>query len=252
MKKALIILAAITLLLTLVAVPPAAADDASTIIQKAVAYMRGKTSVSTAKMTIHRPDWQRYLTFRTWTRGTYKTLTLLLAPKEDFGNGILKLKSRMWQYNPKVNRIIKVPPSMMDQSYMGSDFSNDDLSKDEDVFNYFSKTIVGTATNEGKTVHIIECLPKKDAPVVWGMVMVHVREDNIIIKEMFYDEDHKLVKTMTVNDIQMISGKLFPTKVTMAQVKTDHYTVSELQEVVWDKPLEDRIFTLTNLQNPME
>ena len=251
MKKIIILAAALVLCMNL-SVVPASAQSADEIVQKAVEYMRGQSSIATAKMTIHRPDWERHLTYKTWTKSSYETVLHIIEPKEEYGNGILKKKDRMWQYNPKVNRIIKVPPSMMSHSWMGSDFSNDDLSKDEDIFDHFDKAVVDTKTVDGKKVCVIECLPKKNAPTVWGMVMVHVREDNIIMKESFYDEDHKLVKELISSDIQMMGGKLFPKKATMQQVTPGHYTVSELDAIEFDKPLEDRLFTLSNLQNPRE
>ncbi len=250
MRKRVVVVTVLSMFLILSSLTQAYSKDAAAIVDDAVAYMRGKTSVCTAKMTIHRPGWERSMTYKTWTKGSYETVMHILTPKEDFGNGILKKNGRMWNYNPKINRTVKVPPSMMTQSYMGSDFSNNDLSKDEDVFNFYTHAIIGTATDNNQKVYIIESLPKVDAPVVWGMIKLHIREDNIFLKEEFYDEDHKLVKSLINSNIKEIGGKMFPMTAKMQQVHADHYTVAELQEAVFDKEVENRLFSLSNLQNP--
>ena len=213
--------------------------------------MRGKTSISTVKMTIHRPDWERAITIKAWTKGQNDSIFWIIAPPKDKGNGTLKKKREMWMYNPKINRAIKIPPSMMSQAWMGSDFSNDDLSKTESLINDYSHEIVGTETHEGKKVYLIKSMPKPEAPVVWGMQRLKIREDYIFLRQEFYDEDLKLVKALTALQIRMLGGKLFPRvwKMQKADVK-DEYTVLEYEELFFDQALPDRLFTLTSLKTP--
>jgi len=229
----------------------AKAQNAQAVVEDSFNYMRGKTSVCTVDMTIHRPDWERTITIKAWTKGQNVSIFRIIAPPKDHGNGTLKKKREMWMYNPKVNRVIKIPPSMMSQAWMGSDFSNDDLSKTESLIKDYSHTIIGTETHEGKKVYVIKSTPKPEAPVVWGMQRLKIREDHIFLAQEFYDEDFKPVKALTTLQIQMLGGKLFPRvwKMQKADVK-DEYTMLEYKELTFDQNLPDSLFTLSSLKIP--
>ncbi len=157
----------------------------------------------------------------------------------------------MWTYNPKVNRVIKLPPSMMSQAWMGSDFSNNDLAKSDSVIEDYTHTITGTEIHDGKKAYVIKSVPKPEAPVVWGMQKLKIREDHILLSQEFYDEDLKLVKAMTGQQIQMLGGKLFPKvwKMQKSDVK-DEYTLLNYKELMFKQDLPDSLFTLSSLKNP--
>jgi outer membrane lipoprotein-sorting protein len=229
------------------------AQDAQAIVQASFDYWRGKASVATVAMIIHRPDWERPMTIKAWTKGKSDSIVIVTAPPKDKGNGTLKRGKEMWMYNPKVNRVIKVPPSMMSQSWMGSDFSNDDLAKSDSILDDYTHTLIGTETHEGKKVYVIKSMPKPAAPVVWGMQRLKVREDHILLQEEFYDEDLELVKAMTGSQIQMMSGRLFPKVWRMQKAGVeDEYTELIYQELEFTDDLSDNLFTLTNLRNPRQ
>jgi hypothetical protein len=143
---------------------------------------------------------------------------------------------------------------MMSQAWMGSDFSNNDLSKTDSLIKDYTHKITGTETQAGKKVYLVESIPKPDAPVIWGMLRLKIREDYILLAEAFYDEDLALVKGMVTLDIQMMGGKLFPKKWKMAKAETrdEEYTVLEYQELAFLDDLSARLFTLSNLKNPRE
>lgn len=229
----------------------AEAQNARTLVENSFNYMRGKTSVATVEMTIHRPDWQRTMTINCWTKGQEDSIFRIIAPAKDRGNGTLKRGREMWMYNPKINRVIKIPPSMMSQAWMGSDFSNNDLSKTTSLIEDYIHTIINTETIEGKKVYTIKSMPKPEAPVVWGMQKLKIREDYIFLMQEFYDEDLLPVKTMTTLQVQILGGKLFPRvwKMQKAEVK-DEYTVLKYKELAFDKDLPDRLFTLSSLKTP--
>jgi outer membrane lipoprotein-sorting protein len=232
-------------------VPNAHADtiDAQTLVEASFNYMRGKTSISLSEMTIHRPDWERKMTIKAWTRGTDESIFRIIAPPKDKDNGTLKKKREMWMYNPKVNRVIKLPPSMMSQAWMGSDFSNNDLSKSDSLINDYIHTIIGTEEHEGKKVYIIKSVPKPDAPVVWGMQKLKIREDHIFLEQEFYDEDLEPVKTMTTLQIEKLGGKLFPRIWKMQKNDVDdEYTVIEYKEISFDGKVPATMFTISSLR----
>ena len=230
---------------------PAHADaqDVQSLVEAAVQYYRGEASISTVDMTIHRPRWERTLTIRAWTKGQKDSIFIIIAPPKDYGNGTLKRGRGMWMYNPKVNRVIKIPPSMMSQAWMGSDFSNNDIAKSDSILEDYTHKITGTETSDGKKVYVIESIPKLEAPVVWGMQRLKIREDYIFLSQEFYDEDLTLVKAMKGQQIQMLGGKPFPKvwKMQKADVE-DEYTVLTYKELEFKQDLPDRLFTLSSLE----
>ncbi len=229
--------------------PGAQAADALTLVENSFNYMRGKASVSTVVMTVHRPNWERKMTIKAWTRGQKDSLFYIDSPPKDHGNGTLKKGRKMWMYNPKINRVIKVPPSMMSQSWMGSDFSNNDLAKSDSLLTDYTHSIIGTETHEGKKVTIVKSMPKPDAPVIWGMQKLKIREDLIWLNQEFFDEDLNPVKVMIALKIQMLGDKLYPKVWRMRKVdEQDKYTELNYTSLYFKSGLPDRTFSLTSLR----
>ena len=226
--------------------------DPAAFIKRAVNQYRGEASISTVEMIIHRPDWERRLTMEAWTRGEKDSLIKIVATAKDRNNGTLKRGIDMWTFNPKINRVIKLPPSMMARSWMGSDFSNNDIAKSDTLITDYTYVLLGSTVNEGKAVHRIKAMPLPDAPVVWGMIVVDIREDFIILKEEFFDEDMELVKTLSMHNIQMMDDRLFP--VTWRVEKAD--AVDEYTELIhlsidFTDTIADSFFTKAGLKKPL-
>ncbi len=196
----------------------AAAADATALVRAAFDNWRAKSSETTITMTIHRPSWERHLTMRGWTRGDNEALVRFTAPAKDAGNATLKVKTATYIFNPKLNQVIKLPASMLAQSWMGSDFSYNDLSKAEDLLTQYTHEIIATAKAGGHTVYTIEALPKRGAPVVWGKQEVKVRDDGIFLEETFFDQDMKPVRRMTTDKIAPLGGRNYPVALTMKPV----------------------------------
>ena len=249
MKDKILIIYGLILLVAPLQVLAAEDIDAGTLVENSFRYIRGQASISTVEMVIHRPNWERTMTIKAWTRGKKDSLFYILAPPKDKGNGTLKKSREMWMYNPKVNRVIKVPPSMMSQSWMGSDFSNNDLAKSDSFVNDYDHAIVGTQTHDGKKVYVIKSMPKPAAPVIWGMQMLRIREDLIWLSQEFFDEDLKSVKIMTTLKIQPMSGRLYPKVWRMRETdKKDRYTQLTYSALSFKPNLPDSLFTLTGLR----
>jgi outer membrane lipoprotein-sorting protein len=228
---------------------PCPALDTDEIVTAGFNYWRGKASIGTVEMLIHRQDWERSMIIKAWTRGQKDSLFYIAAPPKDYGNGTLKKGREMWIYNPKINRVVKVPPSMMSQSWMGSDFSNNDLAKSDSLLRDYKHSIIGTETHEGKTVYVIESMSRPNAPVVWGMQRLKVREDQIWLSQEFFDEDLQSIKIMTAMEIQMLGGKLFPKVWRMRNVdEQDRYTQLTYTSLEFKSSLPDRLFTLSSLK----
>lgn len=239
------------LLASPLAVSPAAAEDAGSIVASAFAHIRGRASVSVVDITIHRSSWERTMSIQAWTRGETESLFRITAPAKDEGNGTLKRGREMWMYNPKIHRVIKVPPSMMSQAWMGSDFSNNDLAKTDSILNDYTHTLVGREKHDGKAVFVIESHPKPGAPVVWGMQRLKIREDDVWLEQAFFDEDRRPVKVMTASDITVFGDRLFPGTWIMRKTgEPDAYTRLRYRALSFLDGLSDRIFTMANLKNP--
>lgn len=228
----------------------AADGEALVLVQKAFDYWRGLSSYSEFSMTIHRPDFERTMILRGWTKGRSDGLFYVLQPPKDMGNGSLKKGRQMWSYNPKINRAIKLPPSMMSQSWMGSDFSNDDLAKSDSILDDYDHAVVEREMVDGHQVFTVESIAKEDAPVVWGKQILRVRDDFILLSEQFFDEDMELVKEMTAEDLVEFSGRIFPKIWTMRRVdERDRFTRLEYHILEFDIDIEDRLFTLASLKS---
>ena len=228
----------------------AADGEALVLVQKAFDYWRGPSSYSEFSMTIHRPDFERTMILRGWTKGRSDGLFYVLQPPKDMGNGSLKKGRQMWSYNPKINRAIKLPPSMMSQSWMGSDFSNDDLAKSDSILDDYDHAVVEREMVDGHQVFTVESIAKEDAPVVWGKQILRVRDDFILLSEQFFDEDMELVKEMTAEDLVEFSGRIFPKIWTMRRVdERDRFTRLEYHILEFDIDIEDRLFTLASLKS---
>ena len=242
-------IAGYAVLLILLINPAAHGADARSLVEDSFKYMRGKASIATVIMTIHRPDWERKMTIKAWTRGKKDSLFYIESPPKDHGNGTLKKSREMWMYNPKINRVIKVPPSMMSQSWMGSDFSNNDLAKSDSFVNDYTHSIVGSEIHQGQKVYVIKSMPKPDAPVIWGMQMLKIRQDLIWLSQEFFDEDLVAVKVMKTLEIQMIGGKLYPRVWRMRKVDTqDRYTELTYKSLAFKSDLPDSLFTRASLR----
>ena len=229
---------------------PPVGKDARQIVEQAFDYWRGLSSVARFSMTIHRPDFERNMVMKGWTKGRQSSLFFVEKPAKDAGNGTLKKGREMWTYNPKINRVIKLPPSMMSQSWMGSDFSNDDLAKSDSVLDDYIHTIEEMKVVDGLTVYTIESIAKESAPVVWGKQELLVREDGVLLSQSFFDEEMILVKEMKAEEIEQFDGRPFPRIWTMRPVeKKDRYTRLEYMALSFGDILDDRLFTLTSLKN---
>ena len=245
------------LLIALVAVAPTPADpaqrDATEIVRDAVNHWRGLSSDSVMTMVIHRPDWERTMTMRAWTKGDERTLVRVLEPRKDRGNGTLTDDDNMWTYSPKVNRVIKIPSSMMGQSWMGSDFSNKDVARADDIIDQYDHSILSVEEADGVTVFEIESIPHEDAAVVWGREVLRIRDDHVVLTHQFYDQDNELVKTLTSLEIGEMGGRVIALRQRMNKVEApDEWTEIQVVSVDYEIDLKDSLFTLSNLRNPRD
>jgi outer membrane lipoprotein-sorting protein len=231
----------------------AVAQEATEIVRSSIDNWRGKSSYGEMTMIIHRPSWERTMSMRAWTSGLKKSLVRVTSPRKDAGNGTLTVDNNMWTFSPKVNRVIKVPSSMMGQSWMGSDFSNKDVSRADDIIDQYDHTLLATEEDEGRTVYVIESVPHEEAAVVWGREVLRIRDDDVLLSQEYYDQEGALVKALRSLEIGEMGGRTIAIRQRMAKVEADdEWTEFRIDSVDFDVEISDNVFTRSNLQNPRE
>lgn len=241
----------VILIVTLLVAPSAQAMPAAERVQRAIEYMRDKTSYSVAEMTVHRPEWERRSTLEAWTEGLEHSLVRFIAPVKDAGNASLTLGNEMWTFNPKTNRVLKIPPSMKTQNWMGSDFSYEDLSKGDDIIEEYTHRDAGRGEVNGIPVTVVESIPKENAPVVWGKEVLKIADDNIVHEHEFIDQAGVLVKRLVTREVKEIGGKRYPTIMRMESLeKPGEWTEFHTTKAEFGIRIAPSLFTQSNLSSP--
>ena len=219
------------------------------VVDRAEKALWGKTVQAQLTMTVTTPRWQRTLELQSSMDRPRRSFIRILAPAKEAGIGSLRIGTEMWNYLPAVERTIKIPPSMLTQSWMGSDFTNDDLVKESSLVDDYTQRIVGTDSAGGAAVYVVELLPKPEAAVVWGRIVFRARKaDFLPVREEFYDERGALVRVMTFSDVRLLGGRTVPTKWELRSItKPGNFTTIVMKSATYDAPIVDEVFTQRNL-----
>lgn len=240
----LFFIAVIVILLQLQAPLTKAVDLTSDeIIAKIESNLYGKTAVMHIDMTIQTRRTKRAMQMESYSVGNEKSFIKITYPGKDKGITFLKMNKSMWQYVPRIEKIIKIPSSMMLQSWMGSDFTNDDLVRESSLKRDYTTTII----NQTPSIITVELLPKEDATVVWGKIIMDIsKEFYLPTKARYFDEDDIAVREMIYENIIELHDRHFPSKWTMVPLtieKTGHQTTVEISNVVFDQEIDSSFFT---------
>lgn len=221
------------------------------IVKKADDKGRGQTSQGVMTLTIIRPDWTRSITMKAWSKGTEYSLIYISAPAKEKGQVFLKRQNDMWNWVPSIERIIKIPPSMMMQSWMGSDFTNDDLVKESSIVVDYTQTLLGKEKIRDQECYKIELIPLPEAAVTWGKVITWITVDGFNQwKAEYYDEDSSLVNVMNAYDIKKLGDRDIPSRLEITPVnKSGDKTVLVMNSMVFDKPISDNFFSQQNMKS---
>lgn len=226
------------------------AQDATDIVRQSEENVRGTQSTSTLEIRTVRPSWERTMVAKTWSKGLDQNLILVTEPARDKGTVFLKRDKEIWNYVPTIERSVKLPPSMMMQSWMGTDFSNDDLVNESSTLVDYDHEITGETTIEGLDCWIITFTPKPEAPVVWGKIINYISKvDYLQLKGEFYDEDGYLINTMQGFDVKDLNGRKLPTRIRMTPAEEDgHYTEMIYRDLDFNAKLSDTFFSIQNMK----
>ena len=224
---------------------------ATEIVRKTDEKLNGEmTGYSVMSMTIIRPAWQRTVEFRGWSMGDDYALTLITAPAREKGQTFLKRKNEMWSWNPSISRLIKLPPSMMSQGWMGSDYTNDDILRESSVVEDYTHTIDGEEEIFGRQCYKVKLLAKPDSDVLWGHQLWWIdNKEFIVLKAELYDEDGTLVRTEYGKEMKILDGRFLPTIIELIPADSPgNMTVLKIIEMKFNVKMEESFFSQQNMK----
>lgn len=224
--------------------------SAREIIRATEEKMHGKTTSAEITIKLIRPTWSREMQLKTWSLEKQYVMILLQAPARDRGTAFLKRGREVWNWIPAIERHIKLPPSMMSQSWMGSDFTNDDLVKEFSMLDDYEHRLTGTDTVNGRRCYVIELTPLPQAAVVWGKVKLWIDQTDMIqLKGTYYDDNGQLVNIMNGTDVALLGGKILPRVISWQPAdKPGNQTVMIYRKLVFDQPISGAFFSVENMK----
>lgn len=239
-----------SMLMILICVIVVNGQTAEEIIKKAENSLKGKTAHGVIEMIVETPDFTREIEMESWWEGNEKALIVIKSPRKEEGNKTLKIGNEMWNYLKNTETTIKVPPSMMLQSWNGSDFTNDDLVRESNLNDDYTMKIIGEEKVNDELCWKIELNPKPSAPVVWGKLIYYVRKtDELPAKVEYYDEKGKKIRTMLLTNIKKFNGRLIPSEWSMvSNIKDGRSTIIKIKEMEFDININSRIFSFSELE----
>jgi outer membrane lipoprotein-sorting protein len=242
------ILSALSFLLLAKAMP--FQQDVEEIVKTIDELYRSRSSYSELEMHIVTPHWERTLKMKAWTEGMEKTFIRILSPAKERGVATLRVGNEMWNYLPKTNKVMKIPPSMMMSSWMGSDFTNDDLVREFTFLDDYDYRLIHPEKAQQALIYI-EFKPKEGLPIVWGKVIVAVREEDYIpVWEKYYDEKDQLMRVMHFKNIKEFDGRKIPSTIELIpQTKKGNKTVIRYLDIDFNVDFTSDIFSLRNLRS---
>jgi outer membrane lipoprotein-sorting protein len=218
------------------------------IVEKVESLLWANTMQGEFDMRIVTPRWERTLSLRIWMDRPRRSFVRVLAPAKEAGIGSLRIGNEMWNYLPAVERTIKIPPSMMLQPWMGSDFTNDDLVKQSSAIEDYVQKMPGEESVDGQRLFKVEALPRPDAAVVWGRIVYWVRRDFVPVRQEYFSDRGELVRVMTFSDIRSVGGRTLPTRWEMKPLgKPGNSTTILVKDAVYNVQIDEDIFTQRNL-----
>ncbi|RMD77974.1 MAG: outer membrane lipoprotein-sorting protein, partial [Gammaproteobacteria bacterium] len=226
----------------------AALPDPAELVRRAMEHYRGRTAWLRLSMRIHRPRWERRLELELWSRGLHHSLVRVLAPARDRGNATLLVRGAMWVYNPRIRRVLRVPASLMQRAWMGSDFSNDDVARSARLVDQYRHRLLGVEERDGHRVYRIRSVPLEEAPVVWGFEDSLIRDDLLFLEHAYFDQEGRAVKRLRALRLGTLDGRPYVLAERMERLdRPGRWTEVAVRAGRFGLPLPPGLFTLEAL-----
>ncbi len=226
-------------------------DEVKALMRKVDKMWRGESSRARITMKVNTKRYQRTMTMESWSQGSEKSLVKIRAPKKDRGISTLKVDKNIWNYLPKIDRVTKIPPSMMMGSWMGSHFTNDDLVKESSYEDDYVSKITFQGLRDGRDIYEVTSIPRPDAPVVWGKVINIIDRKTLLpLGASYFDEDGEKTREITFEDPKLFAGRLVPARMVMKPLdKPGESTTIIYEELEFYIPLPPGLFSLRGLRS---
>ena len=226
------------------------AQDATEIVKKADELMRAKSSYTEITMNIVKPDWSREMGMKVWALEPDYSMIYITEPARDKGTVTLKRKTEVWNWLPSAQKVIKIPPSMMLQSWMGSDFTNDDLVKESSVIKDYTHKLIGEENVDGLDCYKIQLTPKPDAGVVWGKIIAWIAKDSYLEPKVeYYDEDGFMVKQFIGSNLQRMDGRnIFTHWEMIPEDKPGNKTIMDYNKIQFNIDTKESFYSEQNMK----
>jgi hypothetical protein len=224
--------------------------DVAALIQRTERLLEGRTSVAVVQMAIKTPAWERTVKMKIWSKGRDYALVRIMAggPRET-GMMTLKRERQLWNYLPQAGRVMKLPSSMLGDSWMGSDFTNDDLVRGTSLVTDFSSKVERLVNVGGRAAWFLTLVPKATAKTVWGKVeMVLDRATCVPLEQRFFDEEGGLARRMTFEGVKQVGWRAFPSKLTVVPEESGRQTMMLYESIEFDVDIPEDTFSLRRLQ----
>jgi outer membrane lipoprotein-sorting protein len=228
--------------------PQALADhEVGRLLDSMDRLYRSDASYGEVEMIVTTPNWTRRLEMEMWTQGLDRVFIRINSPKKDAGAATLRDHREMWNYFPKIDKVMKIPPSMMMGAWMGSDFTNDDIVKENTLRDDFDAAML---ESDDPAVHMLELIPKEETPSVWGRIVLTLRKDDLLpVEETYYDEKGRPARVMRFSETRTFGSRTVPSRMTIESLsKPGHITTVRYVSATFDEPVDESIFTLRNLR----
>ena len=238
------------ILFGLMAITATAQPSAKDIVTRADAKMRGESSYQEITMEIVRPKWQRTISMKVWSKGRDYALIKITAPAKDKDAGYLKRKNELWNWRPSIDRMIKMSSSVMGQSWMDSDFTNDDMVRESSIVFDYSHRLLGEEKIREFNCYKIELIPLENAAVVWGKVIVWIDKTGYnIVRSENYDEAMELAQTSEGFDLKTFGDRSILTRTELTPAdKKGFKTIMVVDKAQFNQPIADTFFSQQNLK----
>ncbi len=238
------------LFLLLLPLSSAYAIDAEQLMDRIDRMWRGDSSHALLTMQVNTRRYSRSMKIEVWSKGKERSLLLIRKPKKDRGIATLKVERNIWNYLPKINRTTRVPASMMSGAWMGSHFTHDDLVKESHYRDDYHSTLTFEGERNGTALYEVTAIPKEDAAVVWGKVVMTIRQDHLTpIDAIYYDEEGTVVRTIRFDQLQYIGERWVPMRMVLTpEEKPNESTTLRYHRIAFDLPLQENLFSLRSLR----
>lgn len=231
------------------AVPILGAESATEILQKLDYNQAPSSVIYDVQMVIHQAGRVDTKTLKLYGEGQEKSYALFLSPARDKGTAILRLNDNLWMYLPSAERTMKISGHMLRQSFMGSDFSYSDSTERLRLLELYDAAVTGAAELDGRNVYLLELKAKQADANYFTRKLWIDRERYVALRQEMYAKSGKLLKVMTIENVQKVGDRFFAAKVRMEdKLKQNTYSEMIFTNIRLDEPIPDSIFTMQNLE----